>query len=192
MALKESTVPGGIMQDPAFCASVGITRGKARMEQYYKDLLRFLGRKLGNSHDAADVAQEAYARVLDRNGDCAIARPRAFLFRAALNLCTDLHRNRHRAQAVPLDAEAEAVMCEAPLQDERFYRRQQLARLERALRELPPACRQAFLMRQVEGMSHGEISKSLNISVDMVNKHLTRALRHCRTRMRAWEHDAGA
>ncbi|MFB0487383.1 sigma factor, partial [Vibrio cholerae] len=61
------------------------------MEQYYTELLRFLARKLGNSHDAADVAQEAYARVLDRNGSCAIVQPRAFLFRAALNLCTDLY-----------------------------------------------------------------------------------------------------
>lgn len=152
------------------------------MEQYYTELLRFLARKLGNSHDAADVAQEAYARVLDRNGSCAIVQPRAFLFRAALNLCTDLYRNRRGSQVMPLDAAAEAVRCEAPLQDERLYRRQQLARLERALQELPPACRQAFLMRQVEGMSHDEIANSLGISVDMVHKHLTRALRHCRSR----------
>ncbi|MNR50673.1 putative RNA polymerase sigma factor FecI [compost metagenome] len=84
------------------------------------------------------------------------------------------------------------MRCEAPLQDELLYRRQQLMRLERALHELPSACRRAFLMRQVEGMSHNEIARSLGISTDMVNKHLTRALRHCRTRMRAWEHDAGA
>lgn len=162
------------------------------MEQYYKDLLRFLGRKLGDAHDAADVAQEAYARVLDRNANGAIAQPRAFLFRAALNLCTDLHRSRRAAPTLPLDATADAVMCEAPLQDELLYRRQQLMRLERALHELPSACRRAFLMRQVDGMSHNEIARNLGISTDMVNKHLTRALRHCRTRMRAWEHDASA
>lgn len=164
------------------------------MEQYYKELLRFLGRKLGDAHDAADVAQEAYARVLDRHANDAIAQPRAFLFRAALNLCTDLHRSRSRsgAQSFPLEAEAEDVMCDAPLQDERVYRRQQLKRLEEALHELPAACRRAFLMRQVDGMSHHEIARDLGISTDMVNKHLTRALRHCRTRMRAWEHDARA
>ncbi|MBO1016501.1 sigma-70 family RNA polymerase sigma factor [Achromobacter sp. SD115] len=161
------------------------------MEQYYKELLRFLGRKLGDANDAADVAQEAYARVLDRNADCVIAQPRAFLFRAALNLCSDLYRSRRGIQALSLDAEAEAVRCEAPLQEEQLYRRQQLTRLERALDELPSACRRAFLMRQVDGMSHGEIARKLDISTDMVNKHLTRALRHCRTRMRAWEHDAG-
>jgi RNA polymerase sigma-70 factor (ECF subfamily) len=162
------------------------------MEQYYKDLLRFLGRKLGNTHDAADIAQEAYVRVLGRNSDGAIAQPRAFLFRAALNLCIDLHRSRRGFQAVPIDEEAEAIACDAPLQDERTYRRQQLVRLERALHELPAACRQAFLMRQVEGMSYDEIASRLEISTDMVNKHLARALRHCRTRMRAWENDAGA
>jgi len=161
------------------------------MEQYYKELLRFLGRKLGDAQDAADIAQEAYVRVLDRNGDCAISQPRAFLFRAALNLCIDLHRSRRGAQVAPIDAEAEGVACAAPLQDERLYRRQQLARLERALQELPSACRQAFLLRQVEGMSYDEIASRLGISADMVGKHLARALRHCRTRMRAWESEGG-
>lgn len=156
------------------------------MEQYYKELLRFLGRRLGNAQDAADVAQETYARMLSR-GDAVIAQPRAFLFRAALNLSVDLHRQQAAQATLPLDGVAEAMPSHAASQDDTLYRREQLQRIDRALAELPASCREAFLLRQVEGCSHEEIAEKLGISRDMVNKHLVRALRHCRVRLRAWE-----
>ncbi|QKH38863.1 sigma-70 family RNA polymerase sigma factor [Achromobacter pestifer] len=161
------------------------------MEQYYKELLRFLARKLGNSHDAADVVQETYARVLGRDGGAAIEQPRAFLFRAAINLSLDLRRQQLAQATLPLDAQAESQPCPAAGLEDRAYRRQQLSRLDRALAELPANCRQAFLMRQVEGLSHQEIASRLDISRDMVGKHIVRALRHCRLRMRAWESTSG-
>ena len=157
------------------------------MEQYYKELLRFLARRLGNSHDAADVAQETYARILDRTGGAAIEQPRAFLFRAAINLSLDLRRQQLSQATLPLDLQAESQPCPAAGQEDRTYRKQQLSRIDRALNELPDNCRKAFLMRQVEGLTHDEIASRLGISRDMVAKHLVRALRHCRLRMKAWE-----
>ena len=157
------------------------------MEQYYKELLRFLARRLGNSHDAADVAQETYARILDRSGGAVITQPRAFLFRAAINLSLDLHRQQRAQATLPLDAQAESQPCPAAGQEDRAYQKQQLSRLDRALRELPDNCRKAFVMRQVEGLTHGGIAARLGFSRDMVAKHLVRALRHCRLRMKAWD-----
>lgn len=160
------------------------------MEQYYKELLRFLGRKLGNAHDAADVAQETYARVLGRDGGAVIEQPRAFLFRAAINLSLDLRRQQLAQATLPLDAQDDSLRCPQAGLEDRTYRQQQLSRIDRALAELPANCRQAFLMRQVEGLSHQEIAARLGISRDMVNKHIVRALRHCRLRMRAWDGSA--
>ncbi|MEN1395628.1 sigma factor-like helix-turn-helix DNA-binding protein, partial [Pseudomonas aeruginosa] len=56
-----------------------------------------------------------------------------------------------------------------------------------ALNELPPLCRESFLLRKLEGLSHNEIAAHLNISRSLVEKHIVNAMRHCRLRMQAWE-----
>ena len=57
--------------------------------------------------------------------------------------------------------------------------------LQRALSELPAACRECFLLRKLDGLSHLEIADRLEISRSMVEKHMVRALLHCRSLMRA-------
>ncbi|MCF5055283.1 RNA polymerase subunit sigma, partial [Pseudomonas syringae] len=64
---------------------------------------------------------------------------------------------------------------------------QRLAMLERALAELPPACRDSFLLRKLEGMTHLQIAEHLSISRPLVEKHIVNAMKHCRVRMREWE-----
>ncbi|MGH8547062.1 MAG: sigma-70 family RNA polymerase sigma factor, partial [Methylococcales bacterium] len=61
--------------------------------------------------------------------------------------------------------------------------RQKLEILDRAVAELPPKCRQVFLLRKVEQLSHAEIAERLGISRSMVEKHLHRAMMHCRDRI---------
>ena len=63
-------------------------------------------------------------RVLDRNGSCAIVQPRAFLFRAALNLCTQLYRNRRGSQVMTAGRRPQKPSgAKRRLQDERLLRR---------------------------------------------------------------------
>ena len=64
---------------------------------------------------------------------------------------------------------------------------QRLEMLERALAELPVACRDSFLLRKLEGLSHVQIAERLNISRSLVEKHIVNAMKHCRVRMREWE-----
>ncbi|MNO07493.1 putative RNA polymerase sigma factor FecI [compost metagenome] len=59
--------------------------------------------------------------------------------------------------------------------------------VERALDELPAICRDAFLLRKLEGMTHPEIAERLGISKGMVEKHIVNAMKHCRVRIREWE-----
>ena len=64
---------------------------------------------------------------------------------------------------------------------------QRLEMLERALAELPAACRDSFLLRKLEGLSHLQIAERLSISRSLVEKHIVNAMKHCRVRMREWE-----
>ena len=59
--------------------------------------------------------------------------------------------------------------------------------LQRALAELPRLCRESFLLRKIEGLSHPEIAERLGISRALVEKHIVNAMKHCRVRMLQWD-----
>jgi RNA polymerase sigma-70 factor (ECF subfamily) len=54
------------------------------------------------------------------------------------------------------------------------------ADLERALRHLPDTLRTVFVLREVEGLSHGEIAETLGIRVGASEVRLHRALKKLR------------
>lgn len=156
------------------------------MERYYKELVRFLARTLGDTHAASDVAHDAFVRVLSRDGG-AIEQPRAFLYRTAVNLSVDRFRRDRTRECESLDAPgAEELHAVDPAPEARLGNAQRLALIERALSELPPACRQAFVLRKVDGLSHADIAAQLGLSKAMVEKHIVNAMSHCRTRLREW------
>ncbi|MBT0627946.1 sigma-70 family RNA polymerase sigma factor [Pseudomonas fluorescens] len=157
------------------------------MENYYRELVCFLNAKLGNRQVAEDVVHDAYVRVLERSSDTPIEQPRAFLYRTALNLVIDGHRRNALRQSEPLDVldSEERFATSSPHachdQDQR------LEMLERALSELPATCRDSFLLRKLDGLSHLQIAERLNISRSLVEKHIVNAMKHCRVRMREWD-----
>ncbi|CAH0248885.1 putative RNA polymerase sigma factor FecI [Pseudomonas carnis] len=157
------------------------------MENYYRELVCFLNAKLGNRQVAEDVVHDAYVRVLERASDTPIEQPRAFLYRTALNLVIDGHRRNALRQSEPLEVLDNEERFAACSPHASHHQGQRLEMLERALAELPAACRDSFLLRKLEGLSHLQIAERLNISRSLVEKHIVNAMKHCRVRMREWE-----
>ncbi len=157
------------------------------MEIYYRELVRFLSAKLGDRQVAADVAHDAYLRVMERAGQEQIASPRAFLYRTALNLVIDEHRRNSLRRTENLDVLDQDEQFFSPSPHRSLAQDQRLELLQRALDELPPMCRDAFLLRKLEGLSHDEIAERLSISQSLVEKHIVNAMKHCRVRMKAWD-----
>ena len=157
------------------------------MENYYRELVCFLNAKLGNRQVAEDVVHDAYVRVLERASDTPIEQPRAFLYRTALNLVIDGHRRNALRQSEPLEVLDNEERFAACSPHASHHQGQRLEMLERALAELPAACRDSFLLRKLEGLSHVQIAERLCISRSLVEKHIVNAMKHCRVCMREWE-----
>lgn len=151
----------------------------------YGELLRRLTRRLGSPVAAADVAQDTYLRLQRAETLPRVDNPRAYLFRVADNLAAD-HQRRDAARRRWTTA---GELPEQP--DERagpeaaLDARQRLEVLRQAIDELPPKCRAVFLMHKLEGLSHAAIAARLGISKSMVEKHVMKALAHCRDRLDA-------
>ncbi|NOU21868.1 MAG: RNA polymerase sigma factor [Methyloglobulus sp.] len=143
------------------------------------ELLRFIVRKVNCPETAQDIFQDTYIRYTNYPEKSRIENHRAFIFRIAANLVTDYERkNRVRERFIGI----EELEIDSFPQGDNFQPEQLLSTQERlelmahTVEGLPSRCREVFILRRVEGLSHAEIAKRLDISPRMVEKHLHRAL----------------
>lgn len=157
-------------------------------ERYYRELLNFLARSVRDRDTAADLVQESYARVLaaQQSGQT-VQDPRALLYRTARNLVIDQHRR----------AEIRAEISETVLGDDKegafdglpgprslepdtiLASREGLAAVVAAIDQLPPRCREAFILYKFDGLSYAEIAAQMGISTRTVEMQLRIAMEAC-------------
>ena len=155
------------------------------MNRHRQELLRFLLLKVNCSDTAQDLFQETFIRFSGYEQKDKIENPRAFIFRIAANLATDHLRSRSR-QMLNNDDDGESIeRIEAPASEPEHaaISRQQMELLTHALAELPPKCRDVFIMLKLKHYSYAQVEQQLGISQTMILKYLTRALSHCRQRL---------
>ena len=156
-----------------------------------RDLLRFLGRKVGQ-HDAADLAHEAFIRVARADlGQTPRHNERAFLFHIAANLAVDHQRAQLRQSRVLTNTEIDDLLMvadETPGPERQAQARAELQGLAAALRELPPRRAEAFRLSRLDGMSHAAIATRLGVSLRTVEADVKMALDHCAERLQSRRH----
>lgn len=150
--------------------------------QHNKALVQFLRSRLGSDQDAREVAQEAYVRLLQLDRPEELSFLRAYLFKIAANLAIDHVRRLGRARSVSAELPL-FEFPEAPTQEARLGARDDLKIVSQAIGELPPKCRQAFLLSTVENWSSSQIARHMNLSDRMIRIYLSRALEHVQIRL---------
>ena len=122
-------------------------------------------RMLGNPADAEDLLQEiflsAHRKLESFRGESALG---TWLYRLATNQILDHVRSRAARTGQMTDGLDDATLL-ADASGHRLADRA-IARvdLERALAELPEGCRAAFVLHDVEGLEHKEVSEVLGIA----------------------------
>ena len=136
-------------------------------------LTQYLQHNWRNRGDIEDLLQDVYIRVFEAARNQIPDRPRAFVFTTARNLLIDRVR---REQVIPIEAvsdlDALNVEVDAPSPERSAIARDELRRLQAALDHLPPRCRQAVVLRQVEGLSRKDIAGRMGIGEETVKEYL--------------------
>lgn len=143
-------------------------------------LVSFLRRRLRVGEDARDVAQEAYIRLMQYEGSTDVKSPESLLFRIAINIANDMGRAdkvRHVSDHCDIDGLDFDSGIASP--EREVSASQQLDLLYATIEELPPRCRQVFLLSRFQNMTYPQIAEHCGISVKMVEKHISRALAIC-------------
>lgn len=153
---------------------------------YREELYRFIVGRVGCRDTAQDILHDTFVRLMDFVRHSEVESPRPFLYQVAGNLIVDHHRRSLHRPVVSPEAQDEALAAipdPAPLPEDVFAARHQLERLQQALDELPPRCREVFILLKFKHYSYARVEKELGISSTMVFKHMHKALEHCRRRL---------
>lgn len=144
-------------------------------------LNRFFRRRLGNRDEAADATQETLLRMLEASHSTLIENPQAYLFQVARSVARMAKLRQHRDGNLFLAEEFGWDQAdETPLPDRVVMGRESLLLMAKSIEQLPKRCQQVFILSRLRGFSNGEIAAQLDITRNMVEKHIIRALLHCR------------
>jgi RNA polymerase sigma factor (sigma-70 family) len=147
----------------------------------YGDLLPGICRHTHCMHAAHDVLHDAFLRFALTPNREHIVQPHAYLRTVVRNVLVDNHRDANRF--VPLFDEQEDkeggqhehIRC-SPSPEQLTDLQQRLEALQRVIDCLPPRCREVFWLFRIEGLKQPDIASRLGISLNMVEKHIMRAL----------------
>ncbi|ARU88239.1 sigma-70 family RNA polymerase sigma factor [Pseudomonas sp. M30-35] len=139
----------------------------------------WLRRRLGCAHNAADLAQDTFVRLLSSPENLASLRqPRAYLSTIAHGLVVNFWR-RQSVERAYLDALAAQPEALAPSPEERELIVETLLAIDAMLLRLPSKVRQAFLLSQLDGLTYAVIAQRLSVSERMIKKYMAQAMLHC-------------
>jgi len=142
----------------------------------------WLRKKLGCSHQAADIAQDTFVRVMGsraQSSDTACwAESRAYLTTVARNLVVD-HWRRQELERAYLAAIALLPEPEAPSPETRLLILESLLRIDKCLAALPAVTRRIFLRSQLDGLIYADIATEMELSLATVKRHMSRAFLAC-------------
>jgi len=135
---------------------------------------------LRNEHDAEDVMQEAMVRAFRFFDGFSGNSPRSWLLTVVRNSAyTFLQQNRARELGTEFDEDvhtepaASGRAAESP--EVLVLRSAQQRMLNQAVEALPVEFREAFVLREMEGLSYKEIAEMTRVPIGTVMSRLSRA-----------------
>lgn len=146
------------------------------VKMHQRRLLRMALGMTGDSDSAMDIVQESFVKAyqaLDRFEEGQPFYP--WLSTIAVNLV--INRSRRTKRESRLDSAADDYRDRGPDPQETLQMKETERRFLEAVRELPDAYREVFILRSFEELDYEEIAKRLGISVGTVDSRLYRARR---------------
>ncbi len=140
----------------------------------YADLLPSIYRQTYCKHSAYDILHDALIRFAVTKNPNREQQPHAYLRTITQNLVLEKYRKDSYSQSYQQSLADEELSAPSPeyLAD----LRQRLVLVSQIIEGLPARCQEVFIMFRLEGIKQKQIAEQLGISLNMVERHLIRAL----------------
>ncbi len=146
-------------------------------ERYSKRLYGFVLQYVKLNADAEGIVQEVFIKIWEKRKTIDVYSSfESFLFTIAYNATVSLLRkrvteNKYLAHLQTIQHANETI----EITDE-LYLNELNQKLKTLLNELTPRQKEIFLLSREEELTHEQISKKLNISVNTVKKHISNTI----------------
>lgn len=151
------------------------------MDAYHKKLCVY-AYGLTKDHDKAeDIVQNVMVRIYKKRKLLKAERSlQSFLYKSVYNEFIDQYRKQKMVS--PLEKKHMDALTDF-VQHEDDDMERLIAIVKHEIGNLPPKCRETFLLSKEEGLSNLEIADYLNISIKSVEAHITKAFSVLRSKI---------
>jgi RNA polymerase sigma-70 factor (ECF subfamily) len=149
----------------------------AAYRDHVGELHRFLARRVAHAQDADDLAQEVFARLLRVRDADVVRNPLSYLLGIATHVVREF-RQRKQHERVLFDSDLAEGRYDRPDETTSAGMAEQLElkqRLEKALKQLPPAHQLVLLLVKRDGLSYAEAATAAGLSVHTIEKYVVEA-----------------
>jgi RNA polymerase sigma-70 factor, ECF subfamily len=165
-------------------AGAAVTSFRAGFETLFNEHAEFIYRTAygvtGRHEDAEDVLQSVFLRLLRRDLSADATRnPKAYLYRAAVNVSLDIIRSRRRTVTTTVDELPDTPAPDDSADDERHRF------LYQAIADLKPEAAQILILRYVHDKSDADIARMLGLSRGAIALRLFRSRARLKTLLAA-------
>ena len=151
-------------------------------ERYCKRLYKFVLRYIKNEADAEEIVQEVFVKVWEARSKIDIYSSfESFLFTIAYNSTISLFRKRLSEKKYLEYLKLLQHLEKAPDLIDEIQFNDLNSKVQMLLNELTTRQKEIFLLSREDGLSHEEIAKKLDISVNTVKKHMVNTLAFLRS-----------
>ncbi|MFN8254411.1 MAG: RNA polymerase sigma-70 factor [Bacteroidales bacterium] len=158
-----------------------IEKFEAIFRKYNKRLCHYAFKFIENETVAQDIVQDIFVNLWDKKEITEIEIVlRAYLFRSVYNRCINYleHKNMTQRHHQNINYELKRLEIDyyKSTNDQEYSLFELEIKIDDAIESLPPQCRNVFEKSRLKGMKNREIAEELNISVKVVEKHISKAL----------------
>jgi RNA polymerase sigma-70 factor (ECF subfamily) len=164
-------------------------------QTYYKRLCIYAGNIIGDSFDAEEIVCSMFARMWEKREQLHIhtsveAYIVSSVYHDAINYLKhaeieERYREKAQYQVKHLDL-LNPEGYDTPLTD--ILAKELSEQIEKAIRSLPPQCREVFILHKLDGLSYDEVAEKLNVTVNTVRTQITRAMKKMKTALSPFYH----
>ncbi|WP_299460421.1 RNA polymerase sigma factor [uncultured Microscilla sp.] len=157
-------------------------------DTFYVSLCKTVNRIVHNTTITEDIVQDVFLKIWQKRGDLNIQISlKAYLHKMAINAALSHLRKKYNTSSID-DASPQQISKHAfkEVATEKMEFKELEHQVNEAINELPPKCREVFILSRYEELSYKEIAQQMGISPKTVENQMSKALKHLRKKLAAY------
>lgn len=150
----------------------------------YQALCRYAYSILKDGVEAEDMVQRVFCKIWDKRSELEIHTSiKSYLYRIVHNECLNYVQQQANRAVINVEFFYSAAKISDNVNEQLNATELQQV-IETAISKLAPQCRKVFELSRWEQLTYAEIAAKLQISVNTVENHISKALRHMRVALK--------